>query len=200
MTSSSFAPWLRAQPSLAGSAPALDTANLPDEPHVLFERWLRGAAAAGVAEPHVARLSTVDADGLPDARALILKDVGPRGWAVAGPRSSSKAEHLAARPVAALSFWWQPIVRAVRLRGGMQLATAAEVAADFEARPESARVGLTSADWMLWRLAPTHVEFWQGSPDRRHTRIMYERQGESWHHEVRGGESGTAPVGAASRR
>ena len=167
---------------------------------MLFEQWLRGAAAAGVAEPHVATLSTVDADGLPDARALILKDVGPRGWAIAGPWSSAKAEQLAARPVAALSFWWQPIVRAVRLRGGMQLATAAEVAADFEARPESARVGLTSADWMLWRLAPTHVEFWQGSPDRRHTRIMYERQDQSWHREVRGGETSTAPGGAASRR
>lgn len=197
---SSFASWLRAQPSLAGSAPALDTVSLPDEPHVLFEQWLRGAAAAGVAEPHVTTLSTVDADGLPDARALILKDAGTRGWAVAGPRSSAKAEQLAVRPVAALSFWWQPIVRAVRLRGGMQPATAREIAADFEARPESARVGLTSADWMLWWLAPTHVEFWQGSPDRRHTRIMYERQGESWHHEVRGGETSAPAQGAASRR
>ncbi len=200
MTSSSFASWLRAQPSLAGSAPALDPTNLPDEPHELFEQWVRGAVAAGVAEAHVATLSTVDADGVPDARALILKDAGPRGWAVAGPRASAKAAQLAAHPVAALSFWWQPIVRAVRLRGGMQPATAAEIAADFEARPESARVGLTSADWMLWRLVPTHVEFWQGSPDRRHTRIMYERQGESWHREVHGGESGAASVGAASRR
>lgn len=200
MTSSSFSAWLRAQPSLAGSAPALDTANLPDEPPALFERWLRGAQAAGVAEPHVATLSTVDADGLPDARALILKDVGPRGWAVAGPRSSAKAEQLAVHPVAALSFWWQPIVRAVRLRGGMLPATADEIAADFEARPESARVGLTSADWMLWWLAPTHVEFWQGSPDRRHARIMYERQGESWHREVRGGETSVPTGGAASRR
>lgn len=167
---------------------------------MLFEQWLRGAAAAGVAEPHVATLSTADEDGLPDARALILKDAGPRGWAVAGPRSSAKAEQLAAHPVAALSFWWQPIVRAVRLRGGMQSATAAEIAADFEARPESARAGRTPEDWMLWWLAPRHVEFWQGSPDRRHTRIMYARQGDTWHHEVRGGESPTAPGGAASGR
>lgn len=200
MTSSSFSAWLRAQPSLAGSAPVLDTATLPDEPHVLFEQWLRGAQAAGVAEPHVATLSTVDADGVPDARALILKDASPRGWAVAGLRSSAKAEQLSARPVAALSFWWQPIVRAVRLRGGMQPATAAEIEVDFEARPESARVGLTSAAWVLWWLAPTHVEFWQGSPDRRHTRIMYERQGESWHREVRGGETSAPAQGAASRR
>lgn len=197
---SSFAAWLRAQPSLAGSAPALDPTDLPDEPHVLFEQWLRGAAAAGVAEPHVATLSTVDADGVPDARALILKDAGPRGWAVAGPRASAKATQLSAHPDAALSFWWQPIVRAVRLRGRMVSAAAAEIAADFEARPESARAGQTAQGWMLWRLAPTHVEFWQGSPDRRHTRIMYERRGQLWHREVRGGESNAASVAAASRR
>jgi pyridoxamine 5'-phosphate oxidase len=200
VTTSSLASWLRAQPSLAGSAPALDLTALPDEPRELFEQWLRGAAASGVAEAHVATLSTVGVDGLPDARALILKDVGPRGWAVAGPRSSAKAEQLAVHPVAALSFWWQPIVRAVRLRGRMQPATAAEIAADFEARPESARQGRTSEDWMLWWLAPSHIEFWQGSSDRGHTRIMYERHGDAWHHEVHGGATSALTTGAASRR
>jgi pyridoxamine 5'-phosphate oxidase len=180
METERFAQWLRAQPSLVGSPPPLDLAALPNDPSELFTMWLVEAAEAGVPEPHAVTLSTVDASGMPDARTLILKDVGSRGWAVAGPRSSSKAAQLAANPVAALNFWWQPMVRAVRVRGSVHEATREESAADLAARPLAARSGVKSGDWVLWRVLPEHVEFWQGAVDRRHIRIMYDRDGESW--------------------
>ncbi|OUE18803.1 Pyridoxine/pyridoxamine 5'-phosphate oxidase [Clavibacter michiganensis subsp. michiganensis] len=135
MTSDDFARWLRAQPSLTGSAPALDTADLPDDPDDLFRAWITAAADAGVPEPHAATLATADADGLPDARTLILKDVSPRGWAFASTRSSAKGAQLAANRAAALAFWWQPIVWAVRVRGSVEEATAEESAADLAAFP-----------------------------------------------------------------
>ncbi len=134
MTSDDFARWLRALPSLTGSAPPLDLDALPDDPDDLFRTLITEAVDAGVPEPHAATLATVDADGLPDARTLILKDVGPRGWAFAGTRSSAKGAQLAASPAAALAFWWQPIVRAVRVRGSVEEATAEESAADLAAR------------------------------------------------------------------
>ncbi len=172
--------FLRAIPSLTGTAPALDPAALADEPGVQFAGWLKEAVAAGVPEPAAATLSTVDGDGLPDARVLILKDLDERGWAFAGSTSSAKARHLSAHSVAAMSFWWQPLMRAVRLRGTVVEATRAESDADLEARSASARAQVAPGDWRLWRLLPTSVEFWQGSRDRRHTRIVYTAAPDGW--------------------
>ncbi|OUE19788.1 Pyridoxine/pyridoxamine 5'-phosphate oxidase [Clavibacter michiganensis] len=194
MTSDDFARWLRAQPSLTGSAPPLDLDAIPDDPDDLFRAWITAAADAGVPEPHAATLATVDADGLPDARTLILKDVSPRGWAFASTRSSAKGAQLAAAPVAALAFWWQPIVRAVRVRGSVEEATAEESAADLAARSAAARADVDPGDWALWRIRPVHVEFWQGSPDRRHARILYDRTGETWTRRGAAGEGATSPV------
>ncbi|UOW03629.1 pyridoxamine 5'-phosphate oxidase family protein [Clavibacter michiganensis subsp. michiganensis] len=194
MTSDDFARWLRAQPSLTGSAPALDTADLPDDPDDLFRAWITAAADAGVPEPHAATLATADADGLPDARTLILKDVSPRGWAFASARSSAKGAQLAANRAAALAFWWQPIVRAVRVRGSVEEATAEESAADLAARSAAARADVDPGDWVLWRIRPVHVEFWQGSPDRRHARILFDRVGETWTRRGAAGEGATPPA------
>ncbi len=135
-------------------------------------------------------LSTIGADGMPDARTLILKDVDARGWAFAGRGSSRSGAQLAANPVAALTFWWQPMVRAVRVRGRVVRATRAESEADLLSRSAAARAGVPSEDWTLWRLQPTRVEFWQGSTDRRHTRIVYHLNGDGWSMDIApGGDS-----------
>mgnify|MGYP000887186487 FL=1 len=169
--------WLRSQPSLTGTPPALDTERLPASPVTLFEEWIHQAAAAGVAEPHAATLATVDSDGVPDARTLIVKNVDDRGWAFASTRSSAKGGQLAVHPVAALAFWWQPVMRAVRVRGSVHAASADDTAADLAARSEAARRDVADGDWALWRIEATRVEFWQGSIDRRHSRVVYEREG-----------------------
>lgn len=194
MPSDDFVSWLRAQPSLTGSAPALDLDALPADPDDLSRAWITAAADAGVPEPHAATLATVDADGLPDARTLILKDVSPRGWAFASARSSAKGAQLASAPAAALAFWWQPIVRAVRVRGSVEEATAEESAADLAARSAAARADVDPGDWVLWRIRPVHVEFWQGSPDRRHARIRYDRVGDAWTRSGAAGEGAAPPA------
>lgn len=194
---SELATWLRAQPTLTGTAPPLHLDDLPDDPVLLFREWLRAAAAAGVPEPHAATLATVDADGIPDARTLILKDVDARGWAFAGARSSRKAAQLGARPVAALNLWWQPQRRAVRVRGTVEEASATESDADLAARSESARGGLRPGDWVLWRVVPTRVEFWQGASDRNHTRIVYRRVDGRWQLAAPAPASAPAPSSAA---
>jgi len=189
MASESVSTWLREQPSLTGRPLAVILDELPADPASLFGTWIGEAVAHGVPEPHAATLATVDADGVPDARTLILKDVSSRGWAFAGHRESQKAAQLLAHPAAALNFWWQPIVRAVRVRGVVQEATPEESAADLGARSASARAGIAPGEWVLWRLAPTRIEFWNGAADRRHTRIVYFREGENWSHTVTGGEA-----------
>lgn len=175
-----MAAWLRSIPSLTGTPPGQDAEALPVAPEALFERWIRQAVDAGVAEAHGATLATVDADGIPDARTLILKDLGPQGWAFAGPRASAKGAQLATQPAAALNFWWPAVLRAVRVRGRVVEASAEESAADLAARSAAARDGIEPGGWVLWRLVPDRVEFWQGSSDRRHLRTIYRRTAEGW--------------------
>lgn len=176
--------WLRGRHALTGAAPDWDLGKLPADPSMLFEEWMLQAAADGVAEPHTATLATVDADGIPDARTLILKGIDPGGWAFASTRSSRKGAQLAHTPAAALNFWWQPQVRAVRVRGRVAEATAEESAADLAARSSAAQEGIAPGDWVRWRVIPTRIEFWQGSRDRRHTRVVYEPDGDGWSHRI----------------
>lgn len=171
---------LREIPSLTGEPQSLAMGGLPIDPVALFVEWFDHALEAGVAEPHAATLATVDRSGIPDARTLILKSLDERGWAVAGSRFSQKAEHLAVQPAAALNFWWQPIMRAVRVRGVVEEASRAESDADLAARSASARAGIEPGEWVVWRIRPVRVEFWQASFDRRHTRIVYTRADGGW--------------------
>ncbi|GIF70922.1 pyridoxamine 5'-phosphate oxidase [Asanoa siamensis] len=112
----------------------------PDHPDALFVAWLGEAIAAGVVEPHAMTLSTVDADGLPDARVLILKDVDDRGWQFATSATSAKGRQIAARPAAALGFYWREQGRQVRVRGTVAALDPQTSADDFRARPDDSRV------------------------------------------------------------
>ncbi|MBO0979198.1 pyridoxamine 5'-phosphate oxidase family protein [Microbacterium sp. SD291] len=192
MPSTDLAAWLRALPALTGTAPPLDLETIPAEPETLFRIWIADAADAHVPEPHAATLATVDAEGVPDARTLILKGVDGHGWAFAGPRSSRKGAQLAAAPAAALGFWWQPVVRAVRVRGIVREATPEESAADLAARSGAARDGIAPGDWVLWRIIASRVEFWQGSADRNHTRIVYDRIEDGWRRTMTGASAGAS--------
>ena len=131
---------LRAIPSIVGRAPDFDLTSAPDEPRGLFLEWLRHAFDARVPEAHAATLSTVDADGMPDARVLIVKDMTEDcGFKIATGDESAKGSQLLRNPKCALSFYWSPLARAVRVRGVAQRASAAESAADFRARHPQAR-------------------------------------------------------------
>ncbi|MDO5618431.1 pyridoxine/pyridoxamine 5'-phosphate oxidase [Kocuria sp.] len=171
---------LRKIPSLTGTAPPLDFNRLPSDPVTMFYSWLDAALAAGVAEPLAAMLATVDDDGVPDSRTLLLKDVDEQGWAFAGLASSRKGQQLARNPSAALNLWWQPMARAVRVRGIVMEATPAESHADLAARSPAAQADVRPSDWRLWRIRPNRVEFWQDATDRRHIRITYTRDSEGW--------------------
>lgn len=176
--------WLRGRHALTGTAPQWDLDALPADPTDLFRDWILLADSDGVPEPQTATLATVDAHGIPDARTLILKSIDERGWAFASTRSSRKGAQLSDAPAAALNFWWQPQVRAVRVRGRVQEASAEESAADLAARSPSARAAIAPGDWVRWWIVPTRVEFWQGSRDRQHTRVVYEPSGGGWTHAV----------------
>ncbi|MFJ7168509.1 pyridoxal 5'-phosphate synthase [Streptomyces globosus] len=97
--------------------PRFDAASAPAEPGVLFREWFVHAVQAGQVEPHTMSLATVDPQGRPDARILMLHDADSRGWHFASHSTSAKGRQLAARPDAALVFYWPAVARQVRVRG-----------------------------------------------------------------------------------
>ncbi|MCX4743806.1 pyridoxine/pyridoxamine 5'-phosphate oxidase [Streptomyces antibioticus] len=131
--------WLRGLEVFAGPLADFDPAEAPPEPAELFLNWLREAVAAGVPDAHAMTLSTVGEDGGPDARVLILKNVDADGWQFAVHAGSPKGRQLAARPSAALTFYWPLLGRQVRVRGAVEPASPEQSAADLLARAPSAR-------------------------------------------------------------
>ena len=193
---------LRELPSLAAPLPDFAHEETAETPQAQFLDWLRAAIAAGVKEPHAMTLGTVDGDGRPDARVLILKDLDQRGWHFATSRHSPKGQQLAQNANAALTFYWPTLGRQVRIRGTVLVLGAEAAAADFWARPPAARataalerqsqimidatdVGATENDtvpsgWAVCAVHPSTVEFWQGRADRWHTRLVYQRMDARW--------------------
>lgn len=130
---------LRLLKSLAGPFPAFDPDLTPDEPRELFSQWLRDAIAADIREPHAMVLSTVDENGVPDARVLILKNLDHRGWHFATTGEGPKGRQIALNPSVSLTFYWPALGRQVRLRGVALQAETHERDADFRARAVGAK-------------------------------------------------------------
>jgi pyridoxamine 5'-phosphate oxidase len=130
---------LRSAAVFPETMPFFDPGTAPDSPVRLFLDWLREAVESKVHAPHAVNLSTVDEDGAPDARIVILKDVDGSGWAVASSADSPKGRQLAANPRAALTFFWPEQGRQVRVRGTVVVADPAVNEADFQRRHPSAR-------------------------------------------------------------
>lgn len=118
----------------------LTDADVSADPFVQFAAWLEEAYAAGVAQPNAMALSTVD-DGAPDARIVLLKALDERGLVFYTHRTSQKGRQLGAVPRAALTFWWDPLERQVRVRGDVEWTTDAESDAYFRSRPRGSQLG-----------------------------------------------------------
>ncbi|MGW2817792.1 pyridoxine/pyridoxamine 5'-phosphate oxidase [Streptomyces sp. NPDC001415] len=118
--------------------PRFDPDTAPAAPLPLFQEWLMHAAGAGQAEPHTMSLATVDEEGRPDIRTLMLHDADADGWHFASHSTSAKGRQLAARPVAALGFYWPAVGRQVRVRGAVTPAGQAASQADLHARSTGA--------------------------------------------------------------
>ncbi|WP_405735530.1 pyridoxal 5'-phosphate synthase [Streptomyces sp. NBC_00028] len=118
--------------------PDFDPASAPPAPLALFTSWFTEAVAAGQSEPHTMSLATSDAAGHPDVRTVMLHGADADGWAFASHSHSRKGGHLAARPYAALGFYWPVLGRQVRVRGPVTAAPSAEGQADLHARSTGA--------------------------------------------------------------
>lgn len=111
------------------------------DPFALFAEWLAEATRQEPNDPNAMALATVDADGMPDVRMVLLKGCDADGFVFYTNLESRKGEQLAARPKAALCFHWKSIRRQVRVRGGVHCVTPEEAEAYFATRPLQSRIG-----------------------------------------------------------
>jgi pyridoxamine 5'-phosphate oxidase len=112
-----------------------------DEPLRLFADWFDEAARNEPAEANAMSLATVDADGEPNVRMVLLKDYDERGFVFYTNLDSPKGRELDHSKTGALLFYWKSLKRQVRLRGRVERVTDAEADAYFATRPRLAQIG-----------------------------------------------------------
>lgn len=116
------------------------------EPIGLIIDWLADARAHEPNDPNAMALSTVDADGAPDCRMVLLKDIDARGLTFYSNAESAKGLQLAGNPNVALLFHWKTLRRQIRVRGTVQPVTPAEADAYFASRARESRIGAWASD------------------------------------------------------
>ena len=116
------------------------------DPIALFVEWLDAALKAEPNDANAMTLATVDDDGLPDARMVLLKGVDDAGFTFFTNFESAKGRELLAHPKAALVFHWKSLRRQVRIRGDIAPVTEAEADAYFAGRARSSQIGAWASD------------------------------------------------------
>jgi len=136
----------------------LEREHLDVDAIVQFQRWFEEACEHIDIEPNAMTLATVDSDGAPAARTVLLKLFDRDGFVFFTNLESRKAAHIENNHRVALLFWKLD-----------------EMKRKFANR----EVPLPSF-WGGFRVVPSTIEFWQGQPDRLHDRFQYVREAEGW--------------------
>jgi pyridoxamine 5'-phosphate oxidase len=125
---------------MTSKAPAEDFTEASN-PDALFHAWFDEAERTEINDANAMTLSTVDKDGMPNSRVMLLKGLDARGFVFYTNFESAKGQELLATPKAALCFHWKSLRRQVRVRGTAEPVSAAEADAYYASRPMGSRIG-----------------------------------------------------------
>lgn len=189
----------------------LKESDLDAEPRVQFQKWLDEAMQEHAPEPTAMTLSTVNAQGQPTARIVLLKGYDEHGLAFYTNYSSRKGQELEQNPQACLSFFWPTMQRQVRFEGRIQRMPRAASEQYFQSRPHASRISAWASPqsepisaealqerfehylntlgsnpdcpphWGGYYLQPDYIEFWQGGRGRLNDRFAYQAEKNHWH-------------------
>lgn len=185
--------------------------GLEQEALAVFHDWLGAARKTGLHEPTAMTLATADATGRPSARTVLLKSFDERGFVFFTNSQSRKGGDLRENARAALCFFWQPLMRQVRVEGSVVTISEEESDAYWESRPRDTQLGawasqqsmpLDRRETLEKRMAEVHARFIDDTVPRPrdwigyrviHERIEFWKTG--WHrlherilYEKRGGD------------
>ncbi len=186
----------------------LDLKSLNADPFIQLRQWLEDARAANIIEPAAMTLATSDANNIPSARMVLLKELDS-GIVFCTNYLSRKGSDLSENKLAAVCFWWGALERQVRIEGTVEKVSEAESDHYFASRPRESQATSASSPqsqiingrkeleanvkellerepidrpghWGGYRLTPTYFEFWQGRKARLHDRFCYVKRGDEW--------------------
>jgi pyridoxamine 5'-phosphate oxidase len=116
------------------------------DPFAVFEEWFALAAEAEPNDPHAMALASVDGDGMPDVRMVLLNARDTRGFCFFTNFESEKGRQLLAQPRAALLLHWKSLRRQVRMRGAVEVVSTAEADAYFASRPRGSQIASSASE------------------------------------------------------
>jgi len=119
----------------------LRRSELDPDPIRQFNAWLQEAAGHSLIEPNAMTLATVDAEGQPWSRTVLLKICDSRGFAFFTNYEGAKGRQIAGQPRAALTFWWAALERQVNVTGSVTKTSRQESEAYFHSRPPGSQLG-----------------------------------------------------------
>ena len=119
----------------------MDFDHPPDEPLAVCRNWLDEAETLGLINPLACSLATIDPDGCPSSRTVLLKALDEQGAVFYTNRLSRKGKALQANPRASMLFYWDLVVRQILIEGRVSEVSDEESAAYFASRPRGSQIG-----------------------------------------------------------
>ncbi|MEP6647416.1 MAG: pyridoxamine 5'-phosphate oxidase [Saprospiraceae bacterium] len=119
----------------------LELDDLNGDPIIQFSAWWHDAVASEIVEPNAMTLATVNADGQPSARIVLLKGISENGFEFYTNYQSQKARDIESNPNVALLFLWKELERQVRIEGVAEKVTREKSQAYFQSRPRGSQIG-----------------------------------------------------------
>ena len=124
---------------------SLDEATSSLHPMDQFEHWWEEAIASNIDEVNAFVLSTINAEGAPSSRVVLLKNLTPQGFVFYTNYESAKGKEIEANPLVAINFFWKELERQVRITGTIKKVSTEESEQYFHSRPLGSQVGAWSS-------------------------------------------------------
>jgi len=123
----------------------LDVTDLADDPFDQWHRWYGDAVEAQCVEPNAFVLGTIDLEGWPQSRYVLVRGADERGFTFFTNYESAKSHQLSAEPRASMLFSWLQLHRQVRVVGEIERVPDAESDDYFASRPRASQIGAWSS-------------------------------------------------------
>jgi pyridoxamine 5'-phosphate oxidase len=151
----------------------LDIVDVDPDPIAQWWRWYREAVEADITEPNAMVVATVDAEGRPDARFVLVRSVDEKGFSFYGNFGSAKGRQIAGTGVASITFGWLQLHRQVRVRGTAHTFSDAEADTYWASRPRDSQLASAASPQSqvianreeLDLLIVTQTRLWAGVDD-----------------------------------